>query len=378
MGALVNAPPNDVRHFVHKKLLKFALPAVASFIPGAGTALSIAKSLTGGGGTAAAQRPAALRNLGLTDARRRAITRAGQAAQARGDHKEAAAFLRELGSQGALVSAPTRSVSARPSALRDLGLTDARRRAITKAMGAATARGDAREASAFLRELGAQGALRPSSIPPQNPFRERVIQAKPLPPGTNLRPRARARVPQIEPQIQPSPGVTAMPAHRKRDRFFNLFTGNGGGDECLPGTVRGPGGFCIDFSAAGPGGDPFIQRGVGVTMGRYGPAYEGNSRLIQRTTCLPGDLVGNDGLCYNRKSLTNKERMWPRGRQPLLTGGEMRAISVASRAAKKFERTQKRLQQIGMIKKPRPQTRRAAGAQHLGVPPHQHQISSGG
>jgi len=82
--------------------------------------------------------------------------------------------------------------------------------------------------------------------------------------------------------------------------------------------------------------------------------------------------VGKDGLCYNRKSLTNKERMWPRGRQPLLSGGEMRAIAIAAAAGKKFERTQKRLQAIGMIKKP------AARARAPKLPAHQHQITSGG
>jgi len=139
---------------------------------------------------------------------------------------------------------------------------------------------------------------------------------------------------------------------------------------CPPGSFL-VGTTCVDPSAVFPGGDKFIGAGAPV-MGRYGAAYEGTSRLIQRTTCLPGDLVGNDGLCYNRKSLTNKERMWPKGRAPLLTGGEMRAISIAARAAGKFERTQKRLQKLGMIKKPSG-SRRAAK-----LPAHQHQITSGG
>jgi len=158
-----------------------------------------------------------------------------------------------------------------------------------------------------------------------------------------------------------------MPVHKRIGRALGLT-----GPECLPGTVPGPFGICVDFSAAAPGGDPFFAMAGATVMGRYGPAYEGNSRFVQRTTCLPGDIVGNDGLCYAKKSLTNKERMWPRGRQPLLTGGEMRAISIASRAASKFERTQKRLQKIGMLKKP------AARARAPKLPPHQHQITSGG
>lgn len=108
-----------------------------------------------------------------------------------------------------------------------------------------------------------------------------------------------------------------------------------------------------------------------AVMGRYGAAYVPGRHVINRSVCLPGDLVGKDGLCYDRKSLTNKERMWPRGRQPLLTGGEMRAISIASRAAGKFERTQKRLQKMGMIKKPAARAR----AQKMigpGGPSHHH------
>ena len=70
---------------------------------------------------------------------------------------------------------------------------------------------------------------------------------------------------------------------------------------------------------------------------------------IEGTLCM---VVANDGLCYNRSQISNKERMWPRGRRPLLTGGEMRAISIASRAAGRLTRTAVRLQDIGLIKKP--------------------------
>jgi len=358
----VREPPNDRRNFVHKKLLGFALPAVASFIPGGSTVLGVARSFTGGGGTAVATRPAPLRNLGLTDERRRAITAAGQAAQARGDHKEAAAFMRELGAQGPLMGPATAIAVARPSVLRDLGLTDDRRRAITRAMRAATARGDAKEASAFLRELGSQGALLP-------------VDRKPLPDVVNLHPRPRARIPFIEPVRTPHPiGAIPMPVHRRIGRAFrdtfNPATALTG-PECPPGAFRGPGGVCIDPSAALPFGDPLFGAGS-PEMGRYGPAYRGTSRLIQRTTCLPGDLVGNDGLCYNRKSLTNSQRQWPKGRAPLLTGGQMNAIRIAAAASAKLERTTKRLQKIGLMKKAAP--RRAAPK----LPAHQHQITSGG
>ena len=89
-----------------------------------------------------------------------------------------------------------------------------------------------------------------------------------------------------------------------------------------------------------------------AVMGRYGAALQPGSKIIDRALCLPGMVLAKDGLCYNRSQIKNSERMWPRGRKPLLTGGEMRAISVASRAAGRLTRTAVKLQEIGLIKKP--------------------------
>ena len=87
-------------------------------------------------------------------------------------------------------------------------------------------------------------------------------------------------------------------------------------------------------------------------MGRFGAALTPGSRIIDRAVCLRGMVVAIDGLCYDKRQLRNTDRMWPRGRKPLLTGGEMRAISIASRAAGRLTRTAVRLQEIGLIKKP--------------------------
>lgn len=71
----------------------------------------------------------------------------------------------------------------------------------------------------------------------------------------------------------------------------------------------------------------------------------------QQTThrCPSGAVLGRDGLCYNKSQISNKERLWPQGRRPLLTGGEMRAISTAASAAKKLQRKQKQLISMGML-----------------------------
>ena len=111
--------------------------------------------------------------------------------------------------------------------------------------------------------------------------------------------------------------------------------------EC--GTAGGGGG-------GGGGGGAAVQVGNAV-MGRYGAALEPGVQMIERSVCLPGMQLGNDGLCYNKGAITNKQRQWPRGRAPLLTGGDMAAISRASRAGAKLDRTTKRLRALGMMKR---------------------------
>jgi len=117
-------------------------------------------------------------------------------------------------------------------------------------------------------------------------------------------------------------------------------------------------GECTFFIGDRPGRDTRpLETGPGVpvgnaVMGRYGAALEPGSMIVDRAVCLRGMHLADDGLCYNKGAITNKQRAWPRGRKPLLTGGEMRAISVASTAAKRLTRTAVRLQEIGLIKKP--------------------------
>ncbi len=100
-------------------------------------------------------------------------------------------------------------------------------------------------------------------------------------------------------------------------------------------------------------------------MGRYGAALVPGGRTIVRSECIRGMIVGDDGLCYNKSQIKNSERMWPKGRRPLLTGGDMAAISKAARAAGRLERTTKRLQKIGLMKKPsRSPSRKQVAAHH--------------
>ena len=127
---------------------------------------------------------------------------------------------------------------------------------------------------------------------------------------------------------------------------------------CPPGTVRGPRGDCI--SPISPVGA--ARLGGEAIMGQYGAAMVAGSQIVDRATCLRGMQLGNDGLCYNKGQIRNNQRMWPAGRKPLLTGGDMRAISTAARAGKRMDLATKRLQKMGMMKKPA--ARRAAPSGH--------------
>jgi len=106
----------------------------------------------------------------------------------------------------------------------------------------------------------------------------------------------------------------------------------------------------------------FTQPVGDAVMGRYGAALTPGSLIIDRAVCLKGMQLGDDGLCYNKSQIRNNQRMWPAGRRPLLTGGDIRAISIAARAGRRLEGATKRLQRLGMMKKPT-SSRRA---------PHQH------
>ena len=126
-------------------------------------------------------------------------------------------------------------------------------------------------------------------------------------------------------------------------------------------------GECKFFIGDRPGRDTRpLETGPGVpvgdaVMGQFGAALEPGSRIIDRAVCLRGMVLAVDGLCYNRSQIRNNQRMWPKGRKPLLTGGEMRAISIAATAGRRMERASKRLQKIGLMKKPPPRRKITSG-----------------
>jgi len=111
-----------------------------------------------------------------------------------------------------------------------------------------------------------------------------------------------------------------------------------------------------------------------AVTGQFGAGFEASIVSREMRLCPPKTVLGVDGVCYNRRDLRNDERAWPRGRRPLLTGGEMRAVSTASAAAKKLQRKQKQLQELGLLPKPQ-RTRRALLPGHRATLTHAGPVS---
>lgn len=152
-----------------------------------------------------------------------------------------------------------------------------------------------------------------------------VPQAAVCPPGFVFDPRSQSCVEIAPRRVVGTPGFRGA-----AERFF---PGGGTGLELEPAVT------------------PPQQFGEAV-MGRFGAALEPMQRDTSTRVCPRGTVLAVDGLCYNSKEIRNSDRMWPRGRRPLLTGGDMRCIAVAARAGRTLERTTKRLQKLGLMKKP--------------------------
>ena len=89
-----------------------------------------------------------------------------------------------------------------------------------------------------------------------------------------------------------------------------------------------------------------------VVMGRFGAAYEPTVDTREVRECLPGDVLGRDGFCYAKGTIRNKDRAHPKGTRPLGTPGEMACLRKAASFGRRMETTVKRMQKIGVLKKP--------------------------
>jgi len=130
--------------------------------------------------------------------------------------------------------------------------------------------------------------------------------------------------------------------------------------QCVPLQGRPKTGIVEFFRRKIPGGETGLEEFGEAVMGQFGAALQPAQIPSSRLRCPRGSVLGTDELCYNRRDLKNDERKWPRGTRPLLTGGDMRCIRIASAAAKKLQRKEKQLQAMGMLKKASSRRRQAA------------------
>lgn len=99
--------------------------------------------------------------------------------------------------------------------------------------------------------------------------------------------------------------------------------------------------------------------GNGMSLVTTGGSRVPDTEMRRYRSCERGMVLGYDGWCYSKREISNKNRMWPKARRPLMTGGDLNAITTANRAAKRLQAKQKQLQNMGMLKRPAPRARRS-------------------
>jgi len=190
----------------------------------------------------------------------------------------------------------------------------------------------------------------PTQLPVRRPV-ARTLTARPD--ATSAAEKNRGRIAKFSSELEPVLSIKS-----------DLIDFIQGGDKCrIPGMVWDEVNRKCVFGLGEQAGRDDTPIGD-VVMGRYGAGEMPGNMVVNRAICRPGMVVGDDGVCYNRTQIRNSQREWPRGRRPLLTGGDMRAISVAARAGKRLERTTKRLQKIGLMKKAAPRRQITAASVH--------------
>jgi len=133
--------------------------------------------------------------------------------------------------------------------------------------------------------------------------------------------------------------------------------------DCPAGWGIGPSGQCEPL-VGGVGGA--IQRFLPGGATGFGGVGQPGEMTVVRRVCQRRHVLGADGMCYPKNSISNRDRWWPAPRKPLLTGGDLNAIAKAARAARRIQTTTKRLQKIGMLPKPKSSRRPMKAPSHVG------------
>jgi len=137
------------------------------------------------------------------------------------------------------------------------------------------------------------------------------------------------------------------------DLLAGVIPGGGEGlvadKPCIPPFRRNAVGDCV---APFMGDQPGAEAGAAI-MGQFGAALVPEQVGTVTLRCLPGMVLGRGNLCYNKRDIRNSDRKWPKGRKPLGTPGELAALAKAASFGRRMESTVKRMQKIGVLKKPK-------------------------
>lgn len=186
--------------------------------------------------------------------------------------------------------------------------------------------------------------------------------------GQPVAPLSRARIREISLAMRAANqrGDTQQGRAFRRELMGNApIFGRGGSNivarSCDPPLQMDQNGQCV---FPGSPGDVSVGGAMPV-MGQFGAGMPPMHRTTTVRECLPGMVLGKDGNCYNKGSITNKARMYPRGTRPLGTPGEMAALRKAAAFGRRMEGAVKRMQKIGVLKKPSRRSAPPARAQRL-------------
>ena len=120
---------------------------------------------------------------------------------------------------------------------------------------------------------------------------------------------------------------------------------------CVPPFFRNPRtGQCELDLVPGPGGGGTGPCRTGGN-GRIPPSTLQGSAPFQVESvtrhCPKGSVLGDNGLCYDRRTIPNSRRMWPKPTPPLGTSGDMNAVAKAGRFAKRLKTKERTLKKVG-------------------------------
>ena len=137
----------------------------------------------------------------------------------------------------------------------------------------------------------------------------------------------------------PTPGV-GFTGPSSRPRCFPPFFLNPRTGQCELDLVPGPG---------GGGTGPIRDQPNG--HGRIPPStLQGGAPMVEqivRRECGKGSVLGDNGLCYDKRTIPNSRRMWPKPTRPLGSTGEMNAVTRATQFGRRLKSKEKALKKLG-------------------------------